>query len=797
MHHSPSRRGRKLLRTIGFSLATVLPFLATPSSPAAAASETNGTVNYQVTVAARVCNQYGDVFANRNRNNIMESLKNLGGDTPYNPFIQVLPSVEDGTAPQSSCQPLTGWKFAFGTGYSRPVPGTNLSYVNGTSNVGNRIVTTQASTPLLDQNGDPTGQNIAGASTFSLTPTELSYASRSSSLWVMGGTPSQPLGDQPDAYGFAALRCAMDNLNGDNVEWVGFPQNTTHVFCYAFYVQPPPTAGTITIVKKLAAPAAEPETFNFTGNISYNTNNDFKLTVPAGQTTASATFVRGETTAGEAPWGVSEDIPGNYNLTGLGCASAGASSYQGTGSSPNSLLPSGYTGMDITLAPADSVTCTFTNTIIPPLPSTLSVTKDVVVAGGGSMPPQALPQTFNVEATQPSASPPTAPIEIPLTVPSGANSSGASTVDNLSPGTWTLTENVPVPTTGWTWSALGATCDISPGTPVSSNTSSITITVPAGGGANCTFTNQVTPTGALTVRFTTHGGTGTFGAIVASGDGQLSQTATTVSPGVAQVAIGDSTDPLGGQWIVTPVAPADTSVGHWEPTGPPSCNVGNPVATNVGPNELEVQPSNTLTPNVVCDFDYNFVPASTLQVSKAVTGNQALRNSDVTITTTCDDGAAATLTLAPGQAGPVSLTTPLNIPTTTICHVAETANGGAPGAVVTTAATVSVNGVTSALDPSSFTINADQGTENVVVGFTNHYAATPGPGPGPGPTPVPGPNGGGGIASGGGGSSSGKQLAYTGARLDLLAGAGVLAVLLGTGLMLMTRRRSAEAGDEG
>ena len=325
---------------------------------------------------------------------------------------------------------------------------------------------------------------------------------------------------------------------------------------------------------------------------------------------------------------------------------------------------------------------------------------------------------------------------------------------------------------------------------MSSNTSSITITVPAGGGANCTFTNQVTPTGALTVRFTTHGGTGTFGAIVASGDGQLSQTATTVSPGVAQVAIGDSTDPLGGQWIVTPVAPADTSVGHWEPTGPPSCNVGNPVATNVGPNELEVQPSNTLTPNVVCDFDYNFVPASTLQVSKAVTGNQALRNSDVTITTTCDDGAAATLTLAPGQAGPVSLTTPLNIPTTTICHVAETANGGAPGAVVTTAATVSVNGVTSALDPSSFTINADQGTENVVVGFTNHYAATPGPGPGPGPTPVPGPNG-------GGGSSSGKQLAYTGARLDLLAGAGVLAVLLGTGLMLMTRRRSAEAGDEG
>ena len=52
-------------------------------------------------------------------------------------------------------------------------------------------------------------------------------------------------GQYPGKFGFGALRCAVDVLNGDNVEWIGYPTGAKHVFCYAYYVVPPPTSGTI------------------------------------------------------------------------------------------------------------------------------------------------------------------------------------------------------------------------------------------------------------------------------------------------------------------------------------------------------------------------------------------------------------------------------------------------------------------------------------------------------------------------------------------------------------------------
>ncbi|MFC6239237.1 hypothetical protein [Longivirga aurantiaca] len=55
---------------------------------------------------------------------------------------------------------------------------------------------------------------------------------------------------------FGALRCAIDNLNGDNVERIGFPQGSRHVFCYYNAVTPPPDAGTIVVRKQLAAGSA-------------------------------------------------------------------------------------------------------------------------------------------------------------------------------------------------------------------------------------------------------------------------------------------------------------------------------------------------------------------------------------------------------------------------------------------------------------------------------------------------------------------------------------------------------------
>ena len=93
----------------------------------------------------------------------------------------------------------------------------------------------------------------------------------------MGGTPTDPVAT-PANYAFGALRCGVDNLNGDNVEWVTFPNNAIHVFCFAYYVVPPPPAGTIIVRKRLSVPAdapdVPPQTFHFTGNLSFAPGTD-------------------------------------------------------------------------------------------------------------------------------------------------------------------------------------------------------------------------------------------------------------------------------------------------------------------------------------------------------------------------------------------------------------------------------------------------------------------------------------------------------------------------------------------
>ena len=71
------------------------------------------------------------------------------------------------------------------------------------------------------------------------------------------------------AQAFGALRCSIDNLNGDNVEWIGYPQGTTHVFCYYFTVSPAPDAATI-VVKKTLKGVTGSRQFQFRGNVSYN-----------------------------------------------------------------------------------------------------------------------------------------------------------------------------------------------------------------------------------------------------------------------------------------------------------------------------------------------------------------------------------------------------------------------------------------------------------------------------------------------------------------------------------------------
>ena len=64
------RRGSLVLLVVLASLASLVP----------AAHADQGRL---VTIAARSCPAYTDITANRARNNIMESLEDLGVDTPY------------------------------------------------------------------------------------------------------------------------------------------------------------------------------------------------------------------------------------------------------------------------------------------------------------------------------------------------------------------------------------------------------------------------------------------------------------------------------------------------------------------------------------------------------------------------------------------------------------------------------------------------------------------------------------------------------------------------------------------
>ena len=132
----------------------------------------------------------------------------------------------------------------------------------------------------------------------------------------------------------------MDNVNGDNVEWIGYPSGMTHVFCYAFYVQPPPTARHHRHQEEPDRPPCRPRRPSTSpARVSYNPGGAFSLTVPGGSTSASDTFVRGATGT-NAPWTAAETIPDGFQLIGLACASqCGQSTVTYSGNDPNSTVP--------------------------------------------------------------------------------------------------------------------------------------------------------------------------------------------------------------------------------------------------------------------------------------------------------------------------------------------------------------------------------------------------------------------------------------------------------------------------
>ena len=140
-----------------------------------------------LTIAARSCPTYADITANRARNDIQESLRDLGPNTPYSSREKIDPDVEQRTQP--NCTALADWDFTFGDGYrSRAVAGPwgALSIVK---NPIPQTVRTQPSVPLLNSHAQSTGREIQGAVTIELTEQEAGRAGRRNRFWIQGEPP--------------------------------------------------------------------------------------------------------------------------------------------------------------------------------------------------------------------------------------------------------------------------------------------------------------------------------------------------------------------------------------------------------------------------------------------------------------------------------------------------------------------------------------------------------------------------------------------------------------------------------
>ncbi len=505
----------------GFALAV------TPVAQAGTSSQPTRLVTF----VARTCPSYTDIAANRARNNIQESLQDLGADTLYNAGDAVSPAVEQ--AQQPNCTPLPDWSFTMGKGYaSRAVTGPwgALSVVTGPF-AGD--IVTKTSVPLLDRNGDDTGQTLAGAVTVPLTADQIALAAKANSLWAQGGTPTDPVlnGQYPGKFGFGALRCAVDVLNGDNVEWIGYPTGAKHVFCYAYYVVPPPTSGTIVIRKVVDDPAATAtQSFGFQGDISYTSDQRFAIAASAG-TPGSATFYRA---AGQT-WSWRElDLPG-WTRSGLSCASKTGASQTRTDAATGAV--------SVDLAAADTVTCTHTDRPVPP-PSGLLLSK-VTRDGIGS---------FDFDVSGPDNASQTIATTEPGTPVAGQQLT-------LTPGTYGVAERPPAPAPAGSWSLARVTCN------GQKQDLPLTVTLVSGKGTACQFTNVFTPGGSITLRKRTEGAAGAADFIIrpiSQPALSFEQRAETSGSGETALATGDDTSALAlGRYEIVELGPAARAGGHW------------------------------------------------------------------------------------------------------------------------------------------------------------------------------------------------------------------------------------------
>ena len=558
------------------SLAALLAglFIALAPSPARAQQppvpDGQGSDRF-VTIAARWCPTYESVAANRSRNNIQESLRNLGPDTPYRVGEDVNPATE-ALAPQDQCTPIPvpvappgtpgpGWQFKLGHSIDS---GKDVGDWGSLSRVGgpfspDRTIITEPSVPDRDQNGNPdaTKPAILGATTIELSAEEALQAAEKQ-LWIQGGVPGDPVLDDVPAfagqYGFAALRCATDNVNGDNVEYIRFPTGTEHVYCFAYYVKPPPTAGTI-VIKKATDPANADLTFNFEGTVSYNPGGTFTLNA---KSNPSQTFFRAGVTGATDPtrWTAAEPKalwPKGWALAARTCDVEGPDGTAGTSTAETNLPAQ---DVSIRLVSGDTVTCTFTDNTLPPPPGKLLVSK-VTGGGTGRFGFTVAREDGQGEPIRTSAT--TEHQDEPAAVEAGLIA--------LKPGvTYVITETVPR-VRGGRWVPGVTNCTTLQRTRSRHGSRSITVNLDSGEGIACTFENRFVPRGSITIAKTTRGRAGTAGFVITPARAtsrQYFKSATTKRDGGTAIATGDRTRRLRlGRYVIQETDVTPVGDGRW------------------------------------------------------------------------------------------------------------------------------------------------------------------------------------------------------------------------------------------
>ena len=338
-----------------------------------------------------------------------------------------------------------------------------------------------------------------------------------------------------------SARCAARSTTSTATTSNGSPIPTgrEHVYCFAYYVTPPPGSASVTIRKQVSSPPKATKTFEFEGNISYTETRTFNLNVVNGNT-PSTTFYRAETRPGDPAWTFRENVPSGWLKPQISCTSQKGSTVTVSRATASvSILP---------LVAGDAVDCLFVNEQNVE-DGTLVLSKRTLGRGG----------TFPMTVQRVGGG---APITaVATTTRSGEVADAVPSPIKLSPGKYTVSEQLPE-VSGGVWRLAGINCDATnhPGP-------SVTVEINADRGSACVFENVFVPDGSITIEKATRGDVGTFGFLIAGqGDPvrEYEQRATTSREDEFVTATGNSTRRLAlGTYVIRETSTAPDAGGRW------------------------------------------------------------------------------------------------------------------------------------------------------------------------------------------------------------------------------------------